>query len=60
MAKPNPVLIRNEQEEYKQVKKDLTFVLILNGAFFLILLGLFFLNQSTGKVDGFFSKLLKF
>jgi hypothetical protein len=60
MPKLNPVLIRNEQEEYKQVKKDLIFVLLLNGFFFLVLLGLFFLNKSTGKIDWFFSKILHF
>jgi len=60
MPKPNPVLIRNEQEEYKQVKRDLIFVLVLNGIFLLVLLGLFFLNKSSGVVDSFFSKILKF
>ena len=60
MANQNPVLIRNEQEEYKQVRRDLIFVISLNVIFFALLIGLFFFNHSTGKVDGLFSHLLKF
>ncbi|HEV8600990.1 MAG TPA: hypothetical protein VGQ87_00115 [Patescibacteria group bacterium] len=59
-SKNNPVLIRNEQEENRQVKRDLAWVLTLNGIFFAILLVLFFVNRASGKVDQFFSKILKF
>jgi hypothetical protein len=59
MAKNNPILIRNEEDEYRQVRHDLFFVLGLNLIFLAILLGLFF-NHSTGRVDAFFSHLLKF
>ena len=60
MAKQNPVLIRNEQEEYKQVRHDLNFVVVMNLIFLAALIGLFFLNHATGKVDSFFFHLLKF
>ncbi|HTL39419.1 MAG TPA: hypothetical protein VL306_01245 [Methylomirabilota bacterium] len=60
MIKNNPVLIRNEQEEYKQVRRDLIFVISLNVVFFAVLIGLYFFNHSTGKVDNWFAHLLKF
>ena len=60
MAKQNPVLIRNEQEEYRQVRRDLIFVISLNVIFFALLIALFFFNRSTGKVDAFFGHFLKF
>ena len=60
MARFNPVLVRNEEEEYKQVRRDLIFVITLNVIFLAALLGLYFFNQATGKVDVFFSHLLKF
>jgi len=60
MNKHNPVLIRNEEEEQAQVRRDLIFVIVLNAIFFATLLGLFFLNRSSGKVDQFFAHLLKF
>jgi hypothetical protein len=56
----NPVLVRNEQEEYSQVRKDLIFVVVLNVIFLVLLLGLFFFNRSTSGVDSFFAHLLKF
>ena len=60
MAKNNPVLVRNEKEEYAQVRRDLIFVVTMNMIFFAILIGLFFYNRSTGRVDSFFAHLLKF
>ena len=54
------MLIKNEQEEYDQIRKDLRFVIIMNSIFFALLVGLFFLNRASGKVDQFFSKLLNF
>jgi hypothetical protein len=60
MAKLNPVLIRNEEEENVQVKRDLIFVVSLNAVFFALLIGFYFFNRSTGQVDTFFSHLLKF
>ena len=60
MAKNNPILIRNEQDEQAQVRRDLIFVVTLNAVFLILLLGLFFVNRATGRVDGFFAHLLKF
>jgi hypothetical protein len=58
--KHNPMLVRNPHEETAQIKKDLAWVLVLNGIFFAALIALFFFNQATGKVDQFFAQLLKF
>jgi hypothetical protein len=60
MAKNNPISIRNEEDEYAQVRRDLIFVVCLNLVFFAILIGLYFLNRATGRVDGFFAHILKF
>ncbi len=60
MTKHNPVLIRNEEDEMRQVRKDLTFVVTLNLFFFVLLLALFFFNKATGKVDAWFAHFLKF
>lgn len=60
MVKPNRIIIRNEEEEYAQVRKDLIFVLIFNSLFFILLFALYFWNRVSGVVDGFFGKLLKF
>ena len=60
MAKNNPVSVRNEQDEYAQIKRDLIFVVLMNVVFFAVLLGLYFYNRSTGQVDQFFAHLLKF
>lgn len=60
MAKPTPLIVHNEQEEALQVKKDLLFVLGLNGLFLAAILVLFFVNRSSGIVDNFFAKILKF
>jgi hypothetical protein len=58
--KNNPVLIRNEEDEYRQVRRDLTRVIVMNAIFLAILIGLYFFNRSTGGVDSFFARLLKF
>lgn len=60
MAKNNPVLIRNEEEETAQVRRDLIFVVTLNVVFLAALIGLYFFNHATGKVDSFFTHFLKF
>ena len=60
MVKNNPVLIRNEEDEYRQVRRDLIFVITMNAIFLGILVGLFFFNRATGRVDSFFAHLLKF
>lgn len=49
-----------EQEEYRQVRKDLILVIVLNIIFFATLVGLYFFNRATGQVDQFFAQLLKF
>lgn len=60
MVKNNPVLIRNEEEEFAQVRRDLIFVISLNAIFFAVLFALYFLNRANGAVDWFFGHLLKF
>ncbi len=60
MPKHNPVLIRNEEEETRQVRRDLIFVVCLNALFLAALVGLYFFERATGKVDTFFFHLLKF
>lgn len=60
MAKTNPVSQVVEQQENKQVRRDLIFVVSLNLVFFAILFALFFWNQATGGLDQFFGNLLKF
>jgi len=60
MIRQNPVLIRNEEEEASQVRRDLIFVVSLNMVFFAALIGLYVYNQATGQVDAFFANLLKF
>jgi hypothetical protein len=60
MVKNNPVLVRNEEDEYRQVRRDLIFVIMMNLIFLAGLLALYFFNQATGKVDAFFAHLLKF
>jgi len=60
MAKNNPVLVRNEEEENAQIRKDLIFVVVMNLIFLGLLVGLYFFNHATGKVDSFFAHLLKF
>jgi len=60
MIRQNPVLIRNEEEEAAQVRRDLIFVVSLNLVFFAALIGLYFYNRSSGQVDAFFTNLLKF
>ncbi|MBX4187221.1 MAG: hypothetical protein KW802_03135 [Candidatus Doudnabacteria bacterium] len=60
MIKNNPISVRNEQEEYTQIRGDLVFVVIMNLVFLAILLGLYFFNQANGRVDQFFAQLLKF
>jgi hypothetical protein len=60
MNKHNQVLVRNEEEEQKQVQKDFFFVLSVNGLMLIGLLVLFFVNRSSGAVDKFFANLLKF
>jgi len=60
MNKNSSVAIRNEDEEIRQVRKDLTFVIIMNLVFLILLIGLYFFNHSSGKVDQFFAHLLKF
>lgn len=60
MAKNNPVLIQNDEQEYRQVRRDLIFVIVMNLFFLAIILGLYFYNRATGGVDNFFAQLLKF
>jgi hypothetical protein len=60
MANKNKVLVYSEEQEYKQVRKDLITVISLNAFFFAMLIGLFFFNRSSGKVDHFFTSLLGF
>jgi hypothetical protein len=60
MNKFNQVSTQSDQQENKQVRKDLIFVIVLNLIFLGLVLGLFFLNRATGQVDQFFARLLKF
>lgn len=60
MIKQNPVSVRGDQEENRQVRHDLFFTLSLNGLFLALLVVLYFVNRSTGAVDNFFSNLFKF
>ncbi|MBX4205080.1 MAG: hypothetical protein KW788_02715 [Candidatus Doudnabacteria bacterium] len=61
MAKNNPINPEADRVEYRQVRRDLIFVIIMNIIFFGLLLGLYFYNRSSGgQVDLFFSRLLKF
>jgi hypothetical protein len=55
----NPTNTR-EAEEYRQVRRDLIFVISLNTIFFAALIGLYLYNRATGQVDQFFANLLKF
>jgi hypothetical protein len=56
----NQLVNQKEQEEYRQVRRDLIFVISLNIILFAVLIGLYFYNHSTGQVDEFFAHLLKF
>ncbi len=60
MNQNNRVQIRSQDDEYNQVRKDLIFVIALNIIFFALLFGLYYFNQATGRVDAFFSQILKF
>jgi len=59
MAK-NQITAQDDEQEYRVVRRDLIFVIIMNLVFLAILLGVYFYNHSTGQVDKFFSHLLKF
>lgn len=50
----------SDQAEVAQVRKDLVKVLVLNAILLALLLGVFFWNQSSGQLDQFFSRVLKF
>jgi hypothetical protein len=50
----------SDQVETAQVRKDLVKVLVLNAVLLALLLGLFFLNKSSGQLDQFFAKVLQF
>jgi len=58
--KNNPVLVRNEEQEQTQVRRDLIFVVTMNLLFFAALVGLYFYNRATGQVDSFFARFLNF
>lgn len=60
MAKPYQMSAQSDEQESRIVRKDLIFVVSMNLLFLAALIGLFFLNRSTGKVDQFFAHLLKF
>ena len=56
----NPVIIRNEEDENRQVRRDMIIVLTLNSLFLAILFGLYFWNRTSGQVDNFFAQIFKF
>lgn len=60
MAKPNTITPASDEAEYRVVRRDLTFVIIMNLVFFAGLLALYFVNRSGGSVDSFFNHLLEF
>jgi hypothetical protein len=53
-------IAQNDEQEAVIVKKDLKFVITLNLILAAALIGLYFANRSTGKVDQFFATILKF
>lgn len=59
MPKYAPV-IQNDEQEYRVIRRDLTFVVVMSLIFLGILVGLYFYNRATGQVDAFFANLLKF
>lgn len=60
MSKHNDIAIRHHEEEQRQIKKDVILSLVWNGLLLVLLFVLFFLNQSTGMIDNFFSRLFQF
>ena len=60
MAKNNPISAESDAAEYRVIRRDLIFVIAMNVVFFAGLIGLYFYNHSTGRVDQFFTHLLKF
>ena len=60
MAHQNQVAIQNENEEYRQIKKDFIRVIILNTVLFAVLIGLFIWNQQNSGVDNLMAKILRF
>ena len=60
MPKQNPVVVMQEEQEMKQVRRDLARVIVLNGIFFAILIGLYVWNLKSSGLDNFFEKLLNF
>jgi hypothetical protein len=60
MSKQNISPQFSEADEFRQVKKDLYFVLVLNAIFLVSLIGLFFWNRSTGSMDSWFAKIFNF
>jgi len=60
MTRNDHVSIQSDDREHAQVRKDLIFVVVMNLIFLALLLGLYFFNHASGKVDQFFAHLLKF
>lgn len=50
----------SHEAEYKIIKFDLIKVLILNLFYLVVLLGLFYGNQSSHFLDNWFAKILRF
>ena len=59
MSKSNTVNVLQEEQEYKQVKRDLWTVIILNAIFFAALISLYFWNRNSGIVEEMFEKIIK-
>jgi heme/copper-type cytochrome/quinol oxidase subunit 3 len=60
MAKENIGTTAHDESEYRQVRRDLIFVIVLNLLFFAALLALYFVNRASGVVDKSFAQILKF
>ncbi|MBI2607313.1 MAG: hypothetical protein HYW51_00600 [Candidatus Doudnabacteria bacterium] len=60
MSKHNQVSIHNEEEETRQLKREMISSFVWNVLFLALLFVLFFIDQATGLIDNFFARLFKF
>jgi len=52
--------IVNEENENKQVHKDLLLVMVINAVLLAGMIALYFINRTSGGVDRFFAEVIKF
>lgn len=60
IMKNNHLSVASEAQENKTVHHDMFFVLILNSLLLAAMIGLYFINRSSGAVDNFLGQLVKF